>query len=135
MKFGVVGATGVAVDMAALYVLADPRMLHLNLSVGKALAAEVAIISNFVLNDCWTFRDLAQADASQIGRLARLGRFNLICLIGIGLSVFLLNVETRAFKINMYVGNLIAIVVVSIWNFGMNQRFGWKGINNPGKRD
>jgi putative flippase GtrA len=124
--FGIVGASGIGVDMAALFLLADPRMLHLNLSLGKALAAEIAIFSNFVGNERWTFRDLAIADLSWRGRAIRLGKFNLICLAGIGLSVLLLGIQTRFFEVNMYVGNLIAIVIVSLWNFGMNQKFGWK---------
>jgi putative flippase GtrA len=126
VNFGIVGASGIGVDMAALFVLADPRMLHLNLSLGKALAAEIAIFSNFIWNEAWTFRDRAIADPSWRGRTIRLGKFNLICLAGIGLSVLLLNIQTRFFDLNMYMGNLIAIVIVSLWNFGMNQRFGWK---------
>jgi putative flippase GtrA len=126
--FGIVGAGGIGVDMAALFVFADPRMLHLNLSLGKVLAAEIAIFSNFVWNDLWTFRDLALADLSWRGRTGRFGKFNLICLAGIGLSVLLLNIQTRLFDVNMYVGNLISIVIVSLWNFGMNQRFGWKQV-------
>ena len=126
VNFGIVGASGIGVDMAALFVLADPRALHLNLSLGKALAAEIAILSNFMWNELWTFRDLAIADLSWPGRAARLWKFNLICLAGIVLSVLLLNIQTRFFDVNMYVGNLIAIIIVSFWNFGMNQKFGWK---------
>jgi putative flippase GtrA len=126
VNFGIVGASGIGVDMAALFVLADPHMLHLNLSLGKALAAEIAILSNFIWNELWTFRDFAIADLTWRGRATRLGKFNLICLAGILLSVFLLNLQTRLFSVNMYVGNLIAIGIVSIWNFGMNQKFGWK---------
>ena len=126
VHFGIVGASGVGVDMAALFVFADPRMLHLNLSLGKVLAAEIAILSNFVWNELWTFRDLAVADLSRRGRAIRFGKFNLICLAGIGLSVLLLNIQTRCFDVNMYVGNLIAIVIVSLWNFGMNHKFGRK---------
>lgn len=124
--FGIVGASGIVVDMTALFVLSDPRMLHLDLSLGKALAAEIAIITNFVLNDFWTFRDRAIADPGWRGRLGRLGRFNLICLAGVALSVFLLNIQVRLFGANIYFGNLIAIVIVSFWNFAMNQKFGWR---------
>jgi putative flippase GtrA len=126
--FGIVGASGIGVDMVALFVLADPRMLHLNLSLGKALAAEIAIFSNFMGNELWTFRDLAVTDPSWRGRTTRLGKFNLICLAGIALSVLLLNIQSHFFQMNMYVGNLIAIVIVSLWNFGMNQKFGWKKV-------
>jgi putative flippase GtrA len=128
VSFGIVGASGIGVDMAALFVFADPRMLHLNLSLGKALAAEIAIFSNFVWNELWTFRDLAVVDLSWRGRAVRLGKFNLICLAGIALSVLLLNIQTHFFDVNMYVGNLMAIIIVSLWNFGMNQKFGWKKV-------
>jgi len=126
VHFGIVGASGIVVDMTALFILADPRMLHLNLSLSKAWAAEIAIISNFMGNEFWTFRDRAMTDPSWIGRMFRFGKFNLICLAGIALSVLLLTLQTRFLDINMYAGNLIAILIVSLWNFGMNQRFGWK---------
>jgi dolichol-phosphate mannosyltransferase len=124
LRFGVVGVSGVAVDMAALFVLADPRMLGLNLSLSKALAAEIAIFGNFTWNELWTFRDLA-VDCSWRARMVRFGKFNSICLAGIGLSVLLINVQTRCFQMNMYLGNLLAILIVSVWNFGMNMKFGW----------
>jgi putative flippase GtrA len=124
-QFGVVGASGVVIDMAALFVLADPRMLDWNLSLSKALAAEIAIFSNFTWNELWTFRELAQADPTWSGRAVRFGKFNLICLAGIAISILLLAAQTRFFGINVYVGNLIAVVIVSLWNFGVNRRFGW----------
>ena len=126
VRFGVVGASGVAVDMVALVVLADPKMLALNLSLSKALAAEVALMSNFIWNECWTFRDLAAGDHSWQGCLRRFAKFNLICLAGIGWSVLLLNLQTRLFQMNIYLANLIAILLVSLWNFGFNLKFGWK---------
>jgi len=127
--FGLVGASGIAVDMTVLFVLADPGMLALNLSCSKALAAETAIIGNFTLNELWTFRDLA-VDRSWTARVTRFGRFNLICLAGIGLSVLLLNMQTGYFQMNMYLGNLFAILIVSFWNFGMNLKFGWNKKTN-----
>jgi len=129
-RFGVVGASGIAVDMATLFVLTDPRMLGLNLSLSKVLAAEIAILGNFIWNELWTFRDLA-VDSLWAARMARFGKFNLICLAGIGLSVLLLNVQTRCFGMNMYLGNLLSILVVSLWNFGMNLKFGWSKRSDP----
>jgi len=95
LRFGVVGATGVAVDMLALFILADPKMLALDLSLSKAIAAETAILNNFLWNERWTFSDLSAADTSSRGRARRFGRFNLICLAGIAFSVLLLNLQTR----------------------------------------
>ena len=59
LRFGMVGASGVVVDMGMLYLLADPKMLGLNLSLSKAIAAEVAIVNNFAWNELWTFGDLS----------------------------------------------------------------------------
>jgi putative flippase GtrA len=134
VRFGIVGASGIVVDMAVLFILSDPKMLALNLSLGKALAAEVAVINNFIWNETWTFGDVSVS--KKFGaRLKRLVKFNLICLAGIGLSILLLNLQVRFLVMNVYLANLIAIVIASVWNFGMNLKFGWNGpnkLNNEG---
>jgi dolichol-phosphate mannosyltransferase len=125
-QFCVVGATGVAVDMAMLHLMASPTMLGWNLSLSKTLAAEVALLSNFAWNEAWTFRDLAWKEgAGWRRRLKRLLRFNLICLAGIGWSVLLLNLQVRGLGWNIYAANLTAIFLVSLWNFFLNLKFGW----------
>ena len=128
LRFGLVGGSGVLVDMSLLFVFADPRMLGWGLSISKALAAEAAIVNNFIWNDLWTFRDRALNCPGWRLRASRFGRFNLICLAGIGLNVGLLNALVHGLGLNIYVANGIAIVVVSLWNFGMNLRFGWSEI-------
>ena len=124
-KFCVVGGTGMVVDMGVIYFLASPCMLGWNLSLSKAIAAEVAIINNFVWNDAWTFQGLAACQSLWLERLVRFGKFNLICAAGIGLSVLLLNVQVYWLAINVYLANFISIVLVSLWNFFLNLRFGW----------
>ena len=129
-RFCVVGATGVAVDMGIIYLFADPSMLAWNLTLSKIIAAEVAIFNNFLWNDVWTFRGLARSGNVRAERLARLGKFNLICLAGIGLSVLLVNGQVYWLRMNVYLANFISIVVVSVWNFFMNVRLGWNGAEN-----
>ena len=124
-QFCVVGGSGVVVDMALIYLLASPAMLGWNLSLSKAIAAEVAIFNNFVGNELWTFRGLGGGGNRLASRLARLLKFNLICLAGIVWSVGLLNVQVCWLGLNVYLANFIAIVLVSLWNFFMNLRFGW----------
>src|SRR5256885_484302 len=77
-RFCLVGATGVAVDMGIIYLLADPSMLGWNLTLSKVIAAEIAIFNNFIWNDVWTFRGLARSGNTRVTRPARLGKFNLI---------------------------------------------------------
>ncbi len=125
LRFGVVGASGVVVDMAVLFLLSDSKMLAWNLSWSKALAAEAAIMNNFVWNEVWTFGDISAAQSHRQARLGRLAKFNLICLAGIGLSILLLNFQVHYLALNVYLANLIAIVLVSFWNFGLTLKFGW----------
>lgn len=125
VKFCVVGGSGMLVDMGILHVLASPSMLGWNISVGKAIAAETAIFNNFLWNDLWTFRGMADGRHSPRQPLIRFLKFNLICVAGIGLSVVLLNVQVHGLGMNLYLANFIAIVLVSLWNFLLNVKFGW----------
>lgn len=126
LQFGLVGGSGVLVDMAVLFLLADPRMLGWGLTLSKVLAAQTALVNNFLWNEFWTFRDLAADQAHWRGRLHRFVKFNLICLVGIGLSVLLLNGQVRLLQMNLYAANFIAIFLISLWNFWMNLKFGWR---------
>jgi dolichol-phosphate mannosyltransferase len=134
-QFCFVGSTGVVVDMGLMWLLASPAMLGWNLTISKVIGAEVAIFNNFFWNDVWTFRDLGQQVA--VGstripvrnwgvRLVRLGKFNLICVAGIFLSVGLLNLQVYRLGLNVYLANFVAIVATSFWNFFLNLKFGWK---------
>ena len=126
VKFCFVGVSGMGIDMGIIYLLASPSTLGWNLSVSKMIAAEMGLINNFIWNDLWTFRGLAANQRRWPQRLARFLKFNLICTAGIGLSVLLLNVQVYWLHVNLYLANFISIVLVSIWNFLMNLRFGWK---------
>jgi dolichol-phosphate mannosyltransferase len=125
IRFGIVGGSGVLVDMAMFFVLSDPRMLHLDVAIGKAIAAETAILNNFIWNDLWTFRRSSSEQDTWAARGARFLKFNLICLAGIAISIGLLKAQVRLLHVNMYPANLIAIFLVSVWNFGMSAKFGW----------
>lgn len=126
IRFGLVGLSGVVVDMAALYLLSEPTMLGLGLTRSKILAAEVAILNNFFWNDIWTFGDLAKNQNTWKKRFKRFIKFNLICLAGLILNVLILNVLFNVFGINRYVANLLAIAVVTIWNFWLNLKLSWR---------
>jgi putative flippase GtrA len=77
IKFGVVGGSGVIVNLSALAAL---RSFGLGDNLASALAIEVSIISNFILNDRWTFRDrVAESVGSVQGRAIR---FQLVSLVG-----------------------------------------------------
>jgi dolichol-phosphate mannosyltransferase len=124
-RFAAVGLSGVGVDMALLFLLSDRHALGWGLTQSKLLAAEAAIVNNFVWNDAWTFRDMATKLGGGTARLKRFARFNLICAMGLALSVLLLALQVDVLGINRYVANAVAIALVTAWNFWMNKAFSW----------
>ncbi len=126
LKFGLVGFSGVFVDMAIFYLLSDASTLGWGLTRSKVLAAEVAVLNNFLWNDLWTFRDLSSLQFGWKKRIKRFVKFNLICLFGIGLNLIILNLLVNYFGVNRYIANLIAIAIVTIWNFWFNLKLSWR---------
>lgn len=126
VKFCLVGGSGVLVDMVVLYALHSSAGLGWNLSLSKALAAETALVNNFFWNERWTFRSLTPDARDSRLRATRFLKFNLICLVGIGWNVLLINFQVKVLGWNAYLANLVAIVLVSVWNFWLTLRWGWQ---------
>lgn len=126
IRFGLVGFSGVFVDMAILYLLHSAVGLPLTRS--KILAAEAAIANNFIWNDAWTFSDISRQQQGWGPRLKRFLKFNLVCLSGLVLNVLILNiVYNLIFRQHWpYLANLIAIAVVTLWNFWFNLKLSWR---------
>lgn len=131
LRFSLVGFSGVFVDMAFLYLLSDPSTLGWGLTRSKIIAAEMAIINNFLWNDLWTFGDISSHQRGWRQRLKRLLKFNLICLVGLILNVLLLNLLFNFLGFaylpyGRYIANLIAIAAATIWNFWINLKLSWR---------
>jgi len=124
LRFGVVGFSGVFVNMGVLYVLRT--FLNWELTRSLIVAAELAIISNFLWNDLWTFGEISKRQPGNRQRLKRLLKFNTICLMGLILNVLLVNLMFNVFGMNAYLANLIAIVAVTLWNFWINMKLSWR---------
>jgi dolichol-phosphate mannosyltransferase len=124
LRFGVVGFSGVFVDLGVFYILRE--MAQLALTRSAILSAEVAILNNFLWNDLWTFRDLSGKQKGVRQRLKRFLKFNLICLGGLILNVLLINLLFNVFGVNEYLSKLIAIAAVTLWNFWLNLKLSWR---------
>jgi dolichol-phosphate mannosyltransferase len=126
IRFGVVGFSGVFVDMAVLYLLSDPSTLALPLTRSKIISGEVAIFNNFLWNDAWTFADVSMQQKGWNQTIKRFLKFNVICLAGLVLNVVVLNIVFNLLIPNRYIANLIAIAVATIWNFWVNLKLSWR---------
>jgi len=127
-KFCIVGGSGVLVDMTLLYLLSDPATLGFGLTRSKIVAAETAIVSNFLLNDAWTFGDLTEKTRGVRAKLRRFVGFNAICAAGLALNVIILNLLFNLVGMNRYVANGISILAVTGWNYWLNRKLNFAPI-------
>jgi dolichol-phosphate mannosyltransferase len=126
LRFGLVGLSGVFVDMFILYLLSDPTTLALPLTRSKIIAGEIAIFNNFLWNDAWTFADVSMQQKGWKPRLKRFLKFNVVCLAGLVLNVLILNLVFNFLIPNRYIANFIAIAIATIWNFWVNLKLSWR---------
>jgi len=121
IKFGIVGASGVVVNLAVLYIGQEylfteigQQTLRLNLSL--ALAIFIATISNFFWNRRWTWQDRKQHRTVPV--VVQFGQYALACWVGIAVQFGLTNLF--ALFLHYMVANLIAVVIASLFNFVAN---------------
>jgi dolichol-phosphate mannosyltransferase len=118
-KFGLVGASGVLVNFAAIALLVE--IGGLTPVIAGILATECAILTNFLVNDQWTFRD----SRSSRSWPARVWRYHGVALGGMLISVSMLATLVHLVNIHYLLANLGAIGVATLWNFSGNLRFTW----------
>ncbi len=120
IKFTAVGISGIAVNQGFLWLLTEYGGLKYYLSA--IVGIEASIITNFILNDFFTFAR-QRAGKSFLGRLLK---FNLICLTGAGIQYALLRLFTDVAGVYYLVSNIIGIVVAFIWNYFINRHWTWR---------
>ncbi|MDJ0687925.1 MAG: glycosyltransferase [Xenococcaceae cyanobacterium MO_188.B32] len=130
IRFGIVGFSGVFVDLGIFYVLRT--LLGLGLTRSAILSSEVAIINNFLWNDLWTFGDISSQQKGWRKRIKRLLKFNVVCLSGLILNVLLVNLLFNVLGMNEYLAKLMAIAAVTFWNFWFNLKLSWR-VTDAGK--
>jgi putative flippase GtrA len=121
LRFGLVGISGLVVNTAVLWALV--RLAGLPLLVASALASEVAILNNFMLNDRWTFRTARPGHS--FGQ--RFLRFNGTALGGMALTMLVLAILTHYSPLPLLLANLLAIGSAIGWNYIANSRWTWRG--------
>ena len=122
LKFGLVGLSGVLVNEGLLWLLTENLGLYYLLSA--AIAVETAIITNFILNDIWTFRDRrTPGNRSLLGRGLK---FNLVSLGGLSINIAILWTVTEVVGISYLISNLIGIAGATLWNYTINTLWTWR---------
>jgi dolichol-phosphate mannosyltransferase len=120
-KFGMVGLSGIVVNEGLLIGLKE--YAGLLLPVASVIAIEISILSNFILNDLWTFRSDQKQGVSH--RWQRLILFQLVSLGGAAFNFVILNALSSYAGMDYRVANILGILAAFAWNFIANRRFTW----------
>lgn len=124
-KFGIVGITGIVVNLGILYILVEYGHLSrypLDL-VASAIAIEISILNNFIWNDLWTFRSLENSKYSS--RWHRLAAFNIVSAGGAAINWAVFLVLTAGFGTYYLAAQFLGTLLGFVWNFTVNRRVTW----------
>ena len=122
LKFCLVGLSGVLVNMGLLWLLTEFAGLFYLLSA--AISIETSIISNYLLDDYFTFHDRRSPTVKSA--LSRLLKFNLVSLAGLATNMGVLWLLTEVFGVYYLLSNLCGIAVATLWNYLVNTWWTWK---------
>jgi len=115
IKFCVVGFSGVFVDFGITWLLKEKLLA--NKYFANSCGFVVAATSNYFLNRLWTFHSHNQQIATEYFS------FFFISMAGLGIANLLIYIANDRLKINFYIAKLLAIGMVTLWNFIMNYWF------------
>ncbi len=115
LKFCIVGFSGMVVDFGFTWLCKEK--LKWNKYVSNSIGFVLAATNNYIWNRWWTF----QSNNANIP--IEYGKFLVISVIGLGLNNLVIYLLHEKLKLNFYLAKLIAIGVVTVWNFVMNYRF------------
>ena len=119
-KFGIVGLSGIVVNLVLLQAF---LMAGLSGYIALFFAIAIAILNNFLWNDLWTFRTSSRrADTSM---WQRLGFFYVISAGGAAINYGIALLLIQGIGMNIFLSDLIGILVGFSWNFLINRRMTW----------
>jgi dolichol-phosphate mannosyltransferase len=119
-KFAVVGTSGVGVNMFFFWFFR--QIVGIDYKIASPMAVELSIVSNFLLNNYWTFRDAVKVSPF----MTRLGRFHVAAAGGFLINYLVLLTLVRFFGVHPDLANLIGIAVAFLWNYTFNVKWTWR---------
>ena len=126
-RFGVVGGSGIVVNQVMLFLgmrvlFASIADEHARLDYALPLAIAVATTYNFFWNRLWTWHERRAKETR--GVAIQYTKYVLATLLGSVLQFYLTKylLKTPLFEGNVQMANLLAIGLVSVVNFTINDR-------------
>jgi putative flippase GtrA len=120
-RFGTVGASGSVLNLTLFWLLTS--RFGINHLLAGALAFEVALCSNYLLNHVWTFADRKSAPRGLV-------RYQIAALGGLVISLGVLNVATGALGVSPLIANALGIAAAMGWNFSLSLGWTWRAASS-----
>jgi putative flippase GtrA len=112
IKFCVIGFSGMIIDFGTTWLLKEKA--GINKYIANSTGFILAATSNYIWNRIWTFQSENQLIVKEYLS------FFLIALAGLGINNFIIFLLNDRLGLNFYLAKLIAVGVVTCWNFSMN---------------
>ncbi len=123
-KFNVVGAMGMGVQLAALWVL--NRWMRGHYLMASAAALEITLLHNFVWHGLYTWRDRRE-EGSRLGQVVRFHLSNgLVSMVG---NLVLMRLLVREAGLPVIASNAIAILCCSVANYFLGDRWAFASVS------
>jgi dolichol-phosphate mannosyltransferase len=114
IKFSVVGAGGLVINMGFLYIFT--QYLSVEYKLSSIIAIELSIISNFLFNNYWTWSEYRKETFFK-----RALKYHISVLISaVGINWLILVFLTEYYHVYYLLSNLIGIIIGTLFNFIMN---------------
>jgi putative flippase GtrA len=118
LKFCAVGFSGMIIDFGTTWLLKEK--FKKNKYIANSCGFILAAASNYLWNRIWTFQSHSEQIATEFFS------FFTISILGLGINNLVIWALSDKLKWNFYFSKVLAIGVVTLWNFGMNFLFTFK---------
>jgi dolichol-phosphate mannosyltransferase len=127
IKFGIIGVSGVVVNVFGYWLL---RRSGYAVTAAAAAAAALASVNNFVWNEIYTFQYVPRGNVGVRATTRRLVRFGGLSLVGLILNTVSVSVlePLTGWPAGLFAG----ISLASGWNFFSNSNLTWYGRSEAG---
>jgi dolichol-phosphate mannosyltransferase len=122
LSFGIVGISGIFVNMGVLWLLTSTAGIPDLASL--AIAIELSIVNNFAWNERWTFGGGEGHRFSKVRH--RFVSFQAVSAGGAVINYVLYYLLTRFGGVWFLLANLVSILIAFTWNYLVNRNVTWR---------
>ncbi len=120
VRFCIVGASGFIINMILLKLFFE--FVHLRIYIAQALAAEIALFTNFILHHNWTYKKTkSKKTIKQL--LVQFHATSWVAILG---SALVVSLGVNTFKLPIIASLVIASALALFWNFFWSKYIIWR---------